>query len=277
MRLRQRSRKLLPAATLGPTETVLNMRSTILFTLIASAIFSTANAGDLKVLTAGAFKPILVEMAPLLKASAAINLIISNGTAGELDKRIASGEAFDVAVLTDTMASKLEGTGKLAQGSLKNVAKVGIGVAVPLGAPKPDISTVARFKQTLLSQKSVAYISPSSGGSSGVYLVGLFNRLGIADDIAKKAVLVDGGLVGTKLVDGEATIAIHQISELIAVKNTQYVGPLPAEIQSYTTYSAGIAKDSASAMDAAILLKALGDKETLQLLREKGMESPTPR
>jgi molybdate transport system substrate-binding protein len=253
------------------------MKSTRLFVLVACAIVSTVNAGDLKVLTAGAFKPILLEMAPSLKKSAGIDLIISNGTAGELDKRIASGEPFDVAVVTDTLAAKLESSGKLAQGSIRNVAKVGIGVAVPLGAPKPDISTVNRFKQTLHSQQSVAYISPSSGGSSGVYLDSLFKRLGIADDVAKKAVLVNGGLVGSKLVDGEASIAIHQISELLAVKDTQYIGPLPAQIQRYTTYSAGIAKYSGSTKDAAALLKAFADQKTLKLLQDKGMESATPR
>ncbi|MEB0077256.1 substrate-binding domain-containing protein [Pseudomonas sp. CCI3.2] len=252
------------------------MRLTLLFMLITSAAFSNAQAGDLNVLTAGAFKPILVAMAPRLKTSAHINLIISNATAGELSKRIDAGESFDVAILTDTLASTLERSGKLAQGSVRNVAKVGIGVAVPLGAPKPDISTVDRFKNTLLSQQRVAYISPSSGGSSGVYLSALFSRLGIADDIANKAVLVNGGLVGTTLVDGKATLAIHQISELFAVKNIQYVGPLPKAIQSYTRYAAGIANDSSHAADAAILMKALADKQTLRLLQKKGMGSPDP-
>ncbi len=123
-------------------------------------------------------------------------------------------------------------------------------MAVPLNAPKPAISTVNDFKSMLHSETKIAYIDPKSGGSSGIYLTGLFDKLGVSEEVARKAVLVNGGLVGTKLVDGEASVAIHQISELLAVPGIQFVGALPAEIQSYTTYNGSNGERSRHAKDS---------------------------
>lgn len=248
------------------------MKSKLAVAVFLLTAFNGAQAAEIKVLTTGAFKPVLLAIAPELEASQHITLNVSNGTAGELSKRIESGEKFDVAILTDSLVRKFEATGSLDRDTAKNVAKVGIGVAVPLNAPKPAISTVDDFKAMLHSEAKIAYIDPKSGGSSGIYLTGLFDKLGVSDEVARKSVLVNGGLVGTKLIDGEATIAIHQISELLAVKGIQYVGALPAEIQSYTTYTAAMAKGSQNAKDSLELIKALGGDKAVSLLRANGME-----
>ncbi|MCU1741998.1 MULTISPECIES: substrate-binding domain-containing protein [unclassified Pseudomonas] len=248
------------------------MKSKLAVAVFLLTAFNGAQAAEIKVLTTGAFKPVLLAIAPELEASKHIALNISNGTAGELNKRIESGEKFDVAILTDSLVSKFEAAGSLDKGTAKNVAKVGIGVAVPLNAPKPVISTVNDFKSMLHSEAKIAYIDPKSGGSSGIYLTGLFDKLGVSEEVARKAVLVKGGLVGTKLVDGEASVAIHQISELLAVPGIQFVGALPAEIQSYTTYTAAMAKDSRHAKDSLELIKALGEEKAVSLLQAKGME-----
>jgi len=248
------------------------MKSKLAWSIFLLTVFSGAQAAEIKVLTTGAFKPVLSAIAPQLEASKHITLNISNGTAGELSKRIESGERFDVAILTDSLVSQFEATGTLEKSTAKNVAKVGIGVAVPLNAPKPAISTVDEFKAMLHSEAKIAYIDPSSGGSSGIYLAGLFGKLGVSEAVAKKAVLVKGGLVGTKLIDGEATVAIHQISELLAVDGIQFVGALPAEIQSYTTYVAAMAGNSPNTKDSLELIKALGEEKAVNLLRAKGME-----
>ena len=108
------------------------------------------------------------------------------------------------------------------------------------GAPKPDIGSVEAFKKALLEAKSVAYIDPASGGSSGIYIAGLLDKLGIADQIKPKAKLKKGGYVADLIVSGEAELGIHQISEIVPVKEVTLVGPLPAEIQNYTIYAAGV-------------------------------------
>ena len=246
-------------------------RIPLLATLFALGMAGPACAADITVLSAGAFRPVLDALAPSLEQSGAVHLIISNGTAGELAKRIQAGEAFDVAILPEPLAKALSASGNLAP-TLSNVARVGIGVAVPEGAPRPAISTVDQFKQTLLAAPSVAYLDPAAGGSSGIYLSKLFETLGIAQAIAPKAVLVHGGLVGARLVDGKAALAVHQVSELLAVPHIQYVGPLPAAIQNYTVYAAGVSAHVKNLEGAQALLQALHSEAAAALLERKGME-----
>jgi molybdate transport system substrate-binding protein len=144
------------------------------------------------------------------------------------------------------------------------------------GAPKPDIGTVDAFKRALLAAKSVAYIDPASGGSSGIYLVKLFERLGIADQIKPKAKLKQGGLVADLIASGEAELGVHQISEIIPAKGVTLVGPLPPEIQSYTTYAAGIGADARNADGARALVKFMSGPSAIGLLKSKGMEPAAP-
>ena len=153
-----------------------------------------------------------------------------------------------------------------------------IGMVVRAGQPKPDISTVEAFKRALLAAKSVAYIDPAAGGSSGIYVGKLLERLGIAKEVNAKAKLIHGGAVADHIADGQAEIGIHQISEILAVKGAVLVGPLPADIQNFTVYSAGVgtaAKDWAKdgAKDAAgALVKFLAGPHAGPIIKAKGME-----
>jgi molybdate transport system substrate-binding protein len=231
----------------------------------------TAAAAELKVLTAGAFKQVLLALVPAYE-QAGHKLTIENDTVGALVKRIAGGEAFDVTVLSPKAIDDLATQGKIAPGSRVVLAKVGVGVVVKAGAPKPDISTVEAFKRAVLEAKSVAYIDPASGGSSGIYVAGLLERLGLAADVKPKAKLIPGGLVAAHIARGEAELGIHQISEIVPVQGVALVGPLPAEIQNYTTYAAGL---SASARDneaAKALVKLLSGQAAAAVIKEKGME-----
>ena len=144
---------------------------------------------------------------------------------------------------------------------------------VPVGAPKPAIDTVEHFRQTLLNAKSIAYIDPASGGSSGIYLTQLFQQWGIAQQIDHKAVKVDGGSVAEHIVKGEAELGIHQISEILPTKGVTLVGPLPADIQSYTIYTAAISSTSTEQAAARAFLHLLTGPEAARVLKEKGMEA----
>jgi molybdate transport system substrate-binding protein len=236
----------------------------------------SASADEIKVLTAGAFKSILVALQPGFEGASGHKLVITNGTAGELAKRIADGESFDVLVAPPGAVDDLIKSGKVVAGTRENIARVGIGAMVREGAPKPDISTVEAFKQTLLDAKSVAYIDPASGGSSGVYLVGLFKTLGVADAVAAKARLKNGGYVGDLVAGGEAEFGLHQISEILPVKGVTSIGPIPSEIQSYTVYAAGLGAGARNAAAAKALLAALVSADTRKTLTAKGMEAPAP-
>lgn len=231
-----------------------------------------AAAAEIKVLTAGAFKQVVLALVPDFEKQSGHKVIVDNDTAGGLKKRIEGGEAFDVAVITPGVVDDLVGKGKIAAGSRVNLASVGVGVVVKEGAAKPDVSTVDAFKRALLAAKSVAYIDPASGGSSGIYIDKLLERLGIADQIRPKAKLKKGGHVADLIVSGEVELGLHQISEIVPVKGAVLVGPLPKEIQNTTTYAAGL---SASAKDkgaAEALIKAFSGPAAAAVLKSKGME-----
>ncbi len=164
--------------------------------------------------------------------------------------------------------------GKIAAGGRANLARVGVGVMVKEGAPRPDIATVAAFKQAVLAAKSVAYMDPASGGSSGIYLAGLFEKLGIADQLRPKAKLKQGGYVADLIVGGEAELGIHQISEIVPAKGVTLVGPLPAEIQNYTVYAAGIGAATRQSEAVTALIKLMSGPDAAAVLQSKGMELP---
>ena len=191
-------------------------------------------------LTAGAFKQVVVALVPAYEKQTGNTVVIDNDTAGGLKTKIDGGVAFDVAIITPAVLKELTASGKIAAGSTTNVASVGVGVVVKEGAAKPDISTVEAFKGALLAAKSVAYIDPASGGSSGIYIDKLLERLGIADQVRPKAKLKKGGHVADLIVSGEAELGLHQISEILPVKGAALVGPLPKEVQNTTTYAAGL-------------------------------------
>lgn len=242
--------------------------------LVLVTVAAIVGAAELKVLTAGAFKPVVTTLAPVFEQRTGHKLVVDNDTAGALAKRIAGGEAFDLVILTPAAIEQLVQGGKVLAGSPAPLARVAIGVAVKQGAPAPDIGSVAAFQQALLASRAVAYIDPAAGGSSGIYLTQLFEKMGIAPQIKAKAVLVPGGLVAQRLVTGEADLAIHQISEILAVPGATLVGPIPAEIQNYTVYVGGVGTGARDASAAAAFLALLGSAEAKTVLREKGMEAP---
>ena len=233
-----------------------------------------AFAAEIKLLTAGAMRAVAIEMLPEFESKTGHKVSVDNATAGTLAKRIEGGEAFDVAIITPKIIDDLTQKGKIAAGSRIDLAKVGIGVAVKDGAVLPDIKTTEAFKRTLLDAKSVAYIDPKSGGSSGIYFDGLLDRLGIADAIRAKAKLKQGGYVAELVANGDAEIAVHQISEIVSVKGATLVGPLPAEIQNFTTYAAGVSATAKDAAAAKALIDHLAGPAAAAVLKTKGMEKP---
>ena len=240
------------------------------------AIMATdASAAEVKVLTAGAFKQVVLAVVPEFEKATGHKVVVDNDTVGGLTKRIEGGEAFDVVVLTPAAVDDLIRKGKIADGSKALLARVGVGVMVKAGAPAPDIKSVEAFKRALLDAKSVAYIDPASGGSSGIYVANLLDKLGIANDIKPKAKLKKGGYVADLIKTGEAELGIHQISEIVPVKEVTLVGPLPAEIQNYTTYAAGIGAAARDSEAAKALIKVFSGPAAAAVLKEKGMDRPT--
>jgi len=243
---------------------------------LAGALFlspvTSGSAAEVKVLTAGAFKQVVLALVPDFEKQTDNKVIVDNDTAGGLQKRIESGEAFDVAIITPAIVDALAASGKIVPNSRVNLATVSIGVVVKEGAAKPDIGTVEAFKNALLAAKSVAYIDPASGGSSGIYVDKLLERLGIADQVRPKAKLKKGGYVADLIVSGEAELGVHQISEIVPVKGALLVGPLPKEIQNTTTYAAGLSAAARNKEATQALIKMFSGQAAVSVFKAKGME-----
>jgi molybdate transport system substrate-binding protein len=235
------------------------------------ALAPRAEAAEIKVLTAGAYKQVIVDVAPQFEKQTGHKLVIQNDTVGALVKRIDGGEAFDVVVVTPAALDNLMKKGKLADGVRAVLARVGVGVMVKDGAPKPDVSSVEAFKKAVLDAKTVAYIDPASGGSSGIYVDRLLQKLGIAE----QARLKKGGHVSDYVLSGEAELGIHQISEIVTVKGVTLVGPLPAEIQNFTTYAGGLGAAARDAEAAKALIRFLASGATMPVLKSRGMDAPS--
>jgi molybdate transport system substrate-binding protein len=179
---------------------------------------------------------------------------VSFGTMGALQARMAAGEVADLAILAVPVMQPLQKSGLLTDRT--DLARTGIGVVVREGAPRPDLSTPEALVHMLLAARSVALTDPAAGGTAGVYLAGLLERLGIAAAITPKTLPQRSGFhVAQCVAAGEAEIGMTLISEIVPVKGASVAGPLPPALQNSTTYAAGIFAAS-SAREAALALIA---------------------
>ena len=243
--------------------------------LVALLLMAFPAAADtLKVLTGGAFKPVVMDMVADFEKATGHQVNVQNDTAGALSRRLRAGEAFDIVILPTGNLDSLAAEGRVVGGSIKPFGKVGVGIAVALSAPQPDIGSVEGLRRTLLAARAVAYIDPASGGTSGIYVAKMFERLGIAAEMQPKSVLVRGGLSAEKVANGEAEIALQQASELYLVPSVRVAGMLPAEVQNWTVYAGALSPATQSREAALKLMAALADRGLEPILKKRGLEVP---
>ena len=225
--------------------------------LLLAAGTGPAAAAEIKVLSAGAMKSIVTELGEAFKQETGHTLSMTFDTAGAQSKRLAAGEPADVVVLTDVAIEQLAGQGLVVAGSRADIARVGIGVAVREGAPRPDIATPDALKQSLLAARSLVYLDPAGGATSGIHFAAVLQRLGIAEAVKSKTILIPTGYAAEVVARGEADMCVHQISEILPVKGVTLVGPLPRELQKVTIYSGGLAAKAAQPEAARAFLAFL--------------------
>jgi molybdate transport system substrate-binding protein len=244
------------------------MKSIIIAGLGALLSQGAAHAVEIKVLSTQATEPAYRELAPQFeKASGHTVTTIFTGTL-DVQKRIAAGESYDVILMAGPAIDDLIKSGKVVPGSRVDIARSGVGVGVKAGAPKPDIGTTEAVKKTLIAAKTIGY----STGPSGVYLTGLFERLGVADAIKSKLRQTPTGIfVGSIVASGEAEVGFQQVSELAHFPGVDFVGPLPADIQEITVFSAGIQVGAKQAEAAKAWLKFLTAPAAASAFTSRGL------
>ena len=239
---------------------------------------TAARADEVRVITSGAFTAAYLEIVPeferTTKHTVTTGFGASMGNAPDsIPSRLQRGEAVDVVIMADTALENLIKQGKVAAGSRVDLVRSSIGVAIRAGAPRPDISSVDALRRALLNAKSIAY----SASASGVYVsTELFQRLGIADQVTAKSRQIDSGPVGAVVARGDAEIGFQQISELLPVPGIDYLGPLPADVQKVTVFSAGITTSAANPEVARALIRFLASPAVVPVIRKSGLEPLTP-
>jgi molybdate transport system substrate-binding protein len=212
----------------------------------------------LKVLSAGAVKYAVTDFAARHARATGEEAAFTFGTIGQVKKRLAGGETADLLIGTAPAIAELAQACVLVAGSRTGLGRTFTGVCVREGAPLPDISTPDAFRQAMLAARSLAYTDPQAGGTSGIFLVGLFARLGIADAMRAKALpCINGDEVVDKVLAGDAELGSTFLSEIVPVKGVRAVGALPAPIENVTAYAAAVMTGSTNREAAARFIAML--------------------
>ena len=233
---------------------------------------NVAQGSELRVLTSVALTSVLDELAPVFEKTTGTKLKIDYNLIAAQRKRILEGESADVIILSRGAMQELQKLDKLAASDLVDVAGTPVSVAARAGVSKPDISTVDALKQTLLGARSIVYADPAKGGASGVYFARVLDRLGIAEQMQAKTILVPGAQAAEVVAKGEAELGVAQGSEIVPVAGAQLVGPLPGEFASMTVFTAGIGAGSTLRAPASELITFLKGPEAAARFKAKGFE-----
>ena len=238
--------------------------------LLAALLFAgAAQAAEIKVLSGNGARAAVAELAEQFERASGHTVRVVFAVNPEVKRRIDGGEAFDVAVLNPPVLDALIKEGRVVRETRSVIGRAGIGVAVREGAPRPDISTVAAFKRTLLSMNSVAY---PGEGASGKYFVSVVQRLGIADEMKPKMRPMPAEYNVEVVASGEVDMVVVVASRIAGVKGVQFVGTIPQELQTWIGFAGGVGADARDARAARDLLRFMTAPSAAAVLRQAGVE-----
>ena len=247
--------------------------------LMVVAVFTVfclvpARAADIVALLPVSMEHTAHEVIPAFEKSTGNKVSIQFGTAGAVAGKIRAGETADILISTAAQIEALLKEGKLIAGSNAGLAKVGVGVLVRKGAPKPDISSVESLKAAILAAKGISYTDPALGGPAGIYVAKMLDLLGIGPEMKPKTKLSGpGAAVSTTVLNGEADLGFIMINEILADTRVDYVGPLPQPIQDYTRFAIGIVASGTQREAGGALVRLMTSRDTQDVMRRLGFES----
>lgn len=224
-----------------------------------------ASAAEMTVFCTQALRTSLLELAPRFEKATGhkVNLVVA--PSGQLVKKVQAGEVADLLIANASNIDALIKDGKVT-GDRVDIARAQVGLSIKAGNPRPDISTPEAVRKALLDAKAISY---SAGGLSGNNFEFAMNKLGILDEVKKKA--KNASPAAKLVVSGEADIAVQQISELIAVEGSELLGPLPAELDRVTQFSMGVLTDGKQKEVARAMLDYLRTPEAQAVIKAKGL------
>ena len=223
----------------------------------------------LHVISSMATRALLADLAAAWQAHSAPALNVESVGGVDAARRVQAGEAFDLVVLAANAIDTLEQAGHVLRGSRVDLVHSGVAVAVQAGAAAPDIGSEDALRQAVLAARTVGY----STGPSGVALVKLFERGGIAASLKGRLVQAPAGVpVGQLVARGEVELGFQQLSELMRLPGIQLLGPLPDEVQIVTTFSAGLCSACTRPQEAMDLVHYLQSASTAESKRRHGMQ-----
>jgi molybdate transport system substrate-binding protein len=247
----------------------------LLGTALAALVAArAASAAEIDVLTAGAVQEAEKTLAAGYEKATGNHVNFTAGTVGQIQAKLRAGASADVIVVSATAMAGLEKSGAVS-GRATPLGRIGIGVGMKDGAPAPDISTPEKFKEAMLAAKSITYMDPAEGASSGIATARVMKTLGIAEEIAHKTKLTERGYSADRVASGEVQYAIQNMSEIVPVRGVKLVGPLPAPLQTYTAYSAAVSTTAAHGKEAADLIRYLTRPQAANQWKAAGIQ-PVP-
>lgn len=227
-------------------------------------------ASTLKIISSMATKQVLADLIALYRQDHAVDIALESVGGVDAARRVQTGEAFDLVMLAQDAIDKLIAGGAVETGSRVDIVRSGVAVAVRAGAPRPDIGSEQALKAAVLAAPSLSY----STGPSGVQLVRLFERWGIAEQLQGRTVQAPPGVpVGSLVARGDAALGFQQLAELIHLPGIDLLGALPPEVQITTVFSGGIACTASQPDAARALLAFFASPAAAQAKQRQGMEA----
>ena len=244
------------------------MKKSVLMLTTVLVLFAPSRASaQLRLLVGGAMTE------PVKKVGANFKNNLTTDTSGALQNKLRAGEKADVIIVSAPAMDALEKENRILPGTRVDLARGLIGAGVRAGAKAPDLSSAAAFKNAMLAAKSISYVDPKAGGTSGTYIAGLFQKMGIAQEMQSKTVFRNqGSEVADAVAKGDAEIGITFTSEMITNKGVKLAGTLPDAIQLPTIYAGAVPAGAPNPDGGRTFLKALKAPAGLAAIKEAGLE-----
>ena len=252
------------------------MNTALIATLLASLAAMPARAAEIHILSAAAMQTVFANIAPAFEQASGHKLVFAYTTMGAITERVLKGETADLVVGSTASMTRLVKEGRIDPQSTVDIARVGVDVVVPSGTAKLPLRSVDDFRNALLAAKRVVYADPAGGGAAGIHVAKLIEKLGIAAELGPKTKYGAGGDVfEVTLAQGEGTLGLTQMSEIVGRPGGEFVGPLPEELQNYTGITGGTPLGAARSAPVAAFIEFLKSPAAASAIVARGMQPST--